>query len=250
MIFCNRAHAGEELAAAVGRRPLESPLVLGISRGGIPVAIPIARSLGAELGLLAATKLRAPWNPEVTIGAVTADGLSYVEIAAASDPGVDKNYLEAEKAKQMSLARQRARRFGDIHIAVKRRSVLLVDDGLASSALALAAIRSCRVGGASLVLLLVPVALPPALQQVRTEVDELICLKEDPQLFAVGEAYGDFQPVDDADVDALLRGYRRASGPDLSTHQNDADTAARRRTIDWFQHAPAQRPIAARCSRS
>jgi putative phosphoribosyl transferase len=238
MLYCNRTHAGEQLAAAVQRHTLKRPLVLALSRGGVPVAIPVARSLGAELGLLAATKLRAPWNPDVAIGAITADGLSYVEGGAASDPGLSKAYLDAEKAKQMSLARQRARRFGDATFAVKRRCVILVDDGIASLALALAAIRSCRVRGAACVLVAVPVALPSALLRVRREVDELICLKEDPQLFAVGEAYGDFQPVGDADVDAMIRAYRRKSEPDLAPPKDDTATPWRRRVVDWFQYAP------------
>jgi putative phosphoribosyl transferase len=238
MLYCNRSHAGEQLAVAVRRHTFERPLVLALSRGGVPVAIPVARSLGAQLGLLAATKLRAPWNPEVAIGAITADGLSYVEGALASDPGLSKTYLDAEKAKQRSLARQRASRFGDATFAVKRRCVILVDDGIASFALALAAIRSCRVGGAMGVWLAVPVALPSVLPRVRREVDELICLKEDPQLFAVGEAYGDFQPVGDGDVDEMIRAYRRASEPDLTPHQEDPTTPLRRRVIDWFQHAP------------
>jgi putative phosphoribosyl transferase len=253
MLYCNRAHAGEELAAALRQRSFERPLVLGISRGGVPVAIPVARALGAELGFLAATKLRAPWNPEVSIGAITADGFSYVEGAVAANPGVGKAYLETEKAKQMSLARQRAKRFGATRGTLKGRFVVLVDDGIASGATAIAAIRSCRLSGASWVILAIPVALPSALYRARREADELLCLKEDAQLFAVGEAYGDFQPVEDAEVDAILRSFRRTNQASCapsrrggSPHLTDPVAfwgGSPRRPIDWFERAAQEEDL-------
>src|SRR6185503_13868483 len=164
MLYCNRTHAGEELAQTLLRRPFDQPIVLGMTRGGMVVAVPVARALAAELGFLSATKIRAPWNPDVAIGAITAAGLAYIDRVHAADPSMPKAYLELEKAKQLSLARQREKRLGASRMAVKGRTVLLVDDGLATGTTAVAAIRSTRASGASRVVVAVPVALPEALK--------------------------------------------------------------------------------------
>jgi putative phosphoribosyl transferase len=261
MHYCNRTHAGEELAAALQWRSLQRPLVLGINRSGVLIAIPIARVLGAELGFMAAMKLRAPWNHEVALGAITAAGLACVEGPASADRFVDQAYLSTEKAKQMSLARQRERRFGVTRGPLNDRHVILVHDGIATSAIALAAIRSIRSAGAARVILASPVALPSALPPLRREATEVICLKEDPQLFAVGEAYGDFQPIEDAEVDALLRAYRRpaqaaprsASRLKLSQRCDEPLShwgAPTQRSLDWVDDPVTERDGAERLYRS
>src|SRR5262245_19104723 len=106
MLYCNRTHAGEELAAALRARSIQQSVVLAINRGGVLVAIPIARALAADLGFVPAMKLRAPWNPEASIGTITADGLFYLDESTALSEGVTERYLSVEKAKQTSLARQ------------------------------------------------------------------------------------------------------------------------------------------------
>jgi putative phosphoribosyl transferase len=257
MLYCNRTHAGEELADALRQRAIHRPLVVGLNRGGVLVAVSVARALRAELGYVAAMSLRAPWNPEVAVGAITADGLAYMEQAILRMESVDKDYLAAEKTKQASLARQREKRFGAQRATYKGRLVILVDDGIATGATAIAAIRSLRAAGAARVILATPVALPSSLSQIRSEA-EVICLSEDPQLFAVGEAYGDFQPIDDAELEAVLRAYRAfaeacaGSSPKLDSPPKAADLhaiweASPRRTIDWFEQASA---AATRLSRS
>lgn len=256
MLYCNRSHAGEELAAALRGRSLQRPLVLGINRGGVLVAIPLARALRAELGYVAAMRLRAPWNPEVAIGAITADGLAYLEGGIALAEGVDKGYLAAEKTKQMSLARQLEKRFGGKRGAWLGRPVILVLDGIATGATAIAAIRSIRTVSCGRVILVSPVALPSALSQIRREADEVICPKQDPQLFAIGEVYGDFGAIEDAEIDALLRAYRRASEPPRGASLPKIKDAfalwevPSRRAIDWFEQMPLQGQGAPRLSRS
>jgi putative phosphoribosyl transferase len=256
MLYCNRSHAGEELAAALQKRFIRGSLVVGINRGGVLVAIPVARALGAELGYVAAMKLRAPWNPEVAVGAITADGLAHVEGGIE----VAEGYLAAEKTKQMSLARQREKRFGVQRGAWTGRPVILVHDGIATGATAIATIRSMRAAGCGGVILVSPVALPSSLARIRREADEVICPKEDPQLFAVGEVYGDFGPIEDAEIDALLRAYRRAreSSPCASPRPGSSpdihDPLAiwgvpSRRAIDWFEHTPVAPEGATRLSR-
>jgi putative phosphoribosyl transferase len=261
MLYCNRTHAGEELAAALRRRGIRGPLVLGINRGGVPVAIPVARALGAELEFVAAMKLRAPWNPEVAIGAITADGLAHMEESIAMVEGVDKGYLAAEKTKQTSLARQREKRFGVQRAGWRGRPVILVHDGIATGVTATAAIRSIRAAGSAGITLVSPVALPSSLSRLRGEADEVICPKEDPQLFAVGEVYGDFRSIEDAEIDALLKAYRRAreafpcpSSRGGSSPKGDDSLAIwgvpSRQAIDWFEHMPMNPGGAPRLSRS
>lgn len=257
MLYCNRSHAGEELAAALQRRAIRGSLVLGINGGGVLVAIPVARALGAELGYVAAMKLRAPWNPEVSIGAITADGLAHVEGGIEVAAG----YLAAEKTKQTSLARQREKRFGVQRGPWAGRSVILVHDGIATGATALAALRSIRAAGSTAVTLVSPVALPSSLSRIRREADEVICPHEDPQLFAIGEVYGDFGPIEDAEIDVLLKAYRRAreSSPCASPRPGSSpdihDPLAiwgvpSRRAVDWFEHTPMELQEATRLSRS
>lgn len=207
MFYCNRSHAGEEIAVALRGRTFERPVVLGITGSGIEVAIPVARSLRATLGFLGATRLRAPWNPEVAIGAVTADGLTYVNERAAR--GVEGAYLAAEKTKQLSLARQREKRLGASREPLRGRDVILVEAGAGTGFVASAAMRSCLAAGARSVILALPVALPEALARLRLEAGEVMCLREDAHLFAVGEAYWDYPPIDDAEVEQILRSYRR-----------------------------------------
>lgn len=207
MFYCNRSHAGEEIAVVLRGRAFERPVVLGITGSGVEVAVPIARALGAALGFLGATRLRAPWNSEVAIGAITADGLAYIDEQAAR--GVEGAYLTAEKTKQLSLARQREKRLGASREPLRGRDVILVEAGAATGFVAAAAMRSCLASGARSVILALPVAVPEALTRLGRETGEVICLREDAHLFAVGEAYWDYPPIDDAEVGQILRSYRR-----------------------------------------
>jgi predicted phosphoribosyltransferase/dienelactone hydrolase len=212
MPYRNRKDAGEKLAIALKRRAFEDPVVLGIPRGGVPVAAAVARTLGRELAVVVARKLGAPGNPELAIGAITGTGVSYINTAVAAAAGADVGYIEAEKARQVREAHRREQLF-DSHRrpSVKGRTVIIVDDGVATGATAIAAVRSIKAAGAKTVVLAIPVGPPEMVEFLRAEADEVVCLEEDPGFWAVGQYYLDFSQVSDEDVRQTLESFAPAA---------------------------------------
>lgn len=208
MIFRDRRDAGERLGAALKERGFQGPVVLGIPRGGVPVAAEVARALDGELAVVVARKLGAPGNPELAVGAVTATGVAYVNTAVAKAAGADKAYIEAEKKRQAEEARRRERLF-DSHRRppLTGRTVIVVDDGIATGATAIAAVRSVKAEGAARVVLAIPVGPPEMVQLLRSEADEVVCLHEDAGFWAVGQYYWDFSQVSDEEVQATLSAF-------------------------------------------
>jgi predicted phosphoribosyltransferase/dienelactone hydrolase len=212
MIYRDRNHAGEKLAIALKQRAFENPVVLGIPRGGVPVAAEVARVLGAELGVVVARKLGAPWNPELAIGATTAIGATYVNEEVAADVGADDAYIEAEKQSQIQEAKRREELFDSSRRPrIEGRNVIVVDDGIATGATAIAAVRSMKAEGAQQVILAIPVGPPETVRHLRDEADEVVCLDEDPGFWAVGQYYMDFNPVSDDEVRSILDSFAAAA---------------------------------------
>jgi predicted phosphoribosyltransferase len=210
MLFQDREEAGERLAEALRGLGLERPVVLGIPRGGVPVAARVARALGGDLGVIVARKLGAPWQPELAIGAVTADGAVYVNHEVASLAGADAGYIEAEVAKEVAEARRREEAFDHRRRpSLAGRAVIVIDDGVATGATAVAAVRSVRRAGAGRVVIAVPVGSPRTLRALRREADEVVCLDENPYLMGVGQAYVDFRQIGDGEVKAVLDAFAR-----------------------------------------
>jgi putative phosphoribosyl transferase len=208
MMFRDRKDAGERLAAVLKERNFEKPVVLGIPRGGVPVAAEVARAIGGELAVVVARKLGAPGNPELAIGATTETGASYINTGVALAAGAGERYIEAEKERQVREARRREELF-DHHRRppVKDRTVIIVDDGIATGATAIAAVRSMKAEGAGRVVLAVPVGPPEMIELLRCYADEVVCLDEDPGFWAVGQCYLDFSQVSDEDVLRILDAF-------------------------------------------
>jgi putative phosphoribosyl transferase len=205
MMFRDRDDAGRQLAEVLKARGFAGAVVLGIPRGGVPVAAHIARALGGSLGVVVARKVGAPGNPELAVGAVTADGVAWVNEPLARDTGADRAYLDREIAAQAREAQRREDVFdGHRRPAVRGHPVIIVDDGIATGATALAAARSMRAAGAKPVVLAVPVGPPDTLRKLRSEADEVVCLHEESDFWAIGQFYGDFRPVEDAEVRRIL----------------------------------------------
>lgn len=199
----------DELARRNIRRPA---IVLGIPRGGIPVAAVVAKALGLPLGAVVARKLGAPYQPELAIGAVASDGTMYLDNHIASLSGADPAYIEAERARQAYEAERRERRFDGAKAgSLAAATAIVVDDGVATGATAIAAIRSLRARGASQVIMAVPVGPPDTIERLRREADEVVCIREEPDFFAVGQFYEEFSQVDDDDVFAILNTSRSTS---------------------------------------
>jgi predicted phosphoribosyltransferase/dienelactone hydrolase len=215
MVFRDRIDAGRQLAAAVKEKGFENPVVLGIPRGGVPVAAEVARATKGELAVVVARKLGAPGNPELAIGATTETGASYINAAVATAAGASREYIEAERHRQVLEAHRREELF-DSHRRppVQGRTVIVVDDGVATGATAIAAVRSLKREGAARVVLAIPVGPPEMVDLLRQEADEVICLCEEEDFWAVGQFYVHFEPVNDDEVLSTLNEFKAAVAVD------------------------------------
>ena len=206
--FADRHAAGRELAGRLSGLAAEDPVVFGLARGGVPVAAEVARALGAPLDVLVVRKIGAPGNPEYGIGAI-AEG----DVRVLNQQDVVRLLVSVEEL-ESAVARARAeidagvRRYrgGRSPIDVRGRSVIVVDDGLATGGTARAALRALRARGPSRLVLAVPVGARDSAESLREEADEVVCLLEPDTLGAVGAWYQHFEPTQDAEVVSLLAG--------------------------------------------
>jgi putative phosphoribosyl transferase len=208
--FTDRRDAGRRLGAALAHLRGTDLLVVGLPRGGVVVAYEVARVLDAPLDVVVVRKLGAPFQPELAIGAIGEDGVVLVDAQMAARCGLDDAGIDALVARELAELERRSRRFrGDAEpLAVAGRSVVLVDDGIATGATAQAAARVLRQRGTARISLAVPVGPRDVHARFAAVVDEVVCL-ECPVLFgAVGEAYDDFTQTSDAEVVELLRDGR------------------------------------------
>jgi putative phosphoribosyl transferase len=204
--FADRRDAGRRLAALLADARDENPVVVGIPRGGMPVAAEVARALEAPLDVVLVRKVGAPENPEYAIGALAEGDVRVIDDEAVARLQLDAPELDAavERA-QRELAERMARHYGmRPRLAVAGRTVVLVDDGLATGRSAQAAARSLRQRGATRVILAVPVAAPESARAMRAWVDDVVCLELPERLWAIGLWYEDFSPTSEEEVEALL----------------------------------------------
>jgi putative phosphoribosyl transferase len=228
MRFRDRADAGRQLAWRLQQYRMEAPIVVGLARGGVPVAAEAARALGAPLDVLVVGKLPCPWEPELALGAIgegDAIVLNQPLIAGIGLAPADlKAVIEAERAE---LERRVARyRGGRPAAPVEGRTVIVVDDGLATGATARAAIKALRRRGARRVVLAVPVAPPQTVRALGGAADQVVALATPTAFLAVGQSYEDFTQISDEDVTRLL-GTRWAAPPasDAATAEDDPERA-------------------------
>jgi putative phosphoribosyl transferase len=211
-LFRDRITAGAALARSLDRYRGQQdgrPLVLGIPRGGVPVAAEVERRLIGDLDVVVARKLGSPISPELAIGAVTANGGLYLNEEIIHALGVPPEYLERVTTKQSEEARRREARFRDGRpdLRVSGRVVIVVDDGLATGATMRAAVRSVRTGLPSRLIVAVPVGPGSTCADLRREADEVVCLYELDPFWAVGLYYQHFEPTEDVDVTRILQDW-------------------------------------------
>lgn len=226
MLFADRTDAGRRLAPAVEHLREERPVVLGLPRGGVPVAHEVARALGAPLDVVVVRKLGVPYHPELGFGAIGEGGVRVLSDDIVRRSGVRQPELTAvEHAEEQELLR-RARRYreGRPRVAVDGRTVIVVDDGVATGATAAAACQVVREQGAAHVVLAVPVAPPDVVERLHGAADDVVCLSR-PDLFsAVGEWYQDFaQTTDEEVITRLTEAAAARSAPVTAEVDVDAD---------------------------
>ena len=205
MRFTDRADAGHRLAAALPA-DLPSPvIVLGIARGGVVVARAVADAIGAPCAVAVVRKLGAPDDPELAIGAI-APGVRVLDERTVAELGVSVAEIDAVvEREERELARREARfRAGRAAVDLTGATALVVDDGLATGATAVAAVRWARARGADRVVLAAPVASAQAAERLRREADALVVLATPDPFVAVGDHYDRFEQVSDAEVIAAL----------------------------------------------
>ncbi len=212
--FEDREDAGRRLAERLRRYRDERPVVFALPRGGVPVGYEISRSLGAPLDVFVARKLGAPGQPEFGIGAVAPGGVRVLNGNVVERLGIPADYLEAVTRRETAEVERRLRHFrGDRpEPEVRGRTVILVDDGLATGVTARAAVEALKRLEPRRLVLAAPVCAAQTAELLGPEVDELVCLEEPPDLGAIGFWYRNFEQTSDEEVIRLLERARRGGG--------------------------------------
>jgi putative phosphoribosyl transferase len=206
-MFADRTEAGQQLATKLAYLRDEEPVVLGLPRGGVPVAAEVAHTLGAPLDVIVVRKLGVPYQPELGMGAVGEDGIRVINEEVVRIAGITPNGLARVERRERAEVEARARRFraGRPRVALAGRPAVLVDDGIATGSTMRAACQVARAAGARRVVVAVPVAPPDVVPSFRDDADEVVCLETPSPFYAVGQWYADFTQVSDAEVTRLLQ---------------------------------------------
>jgi putative phosphoribosyl transferase len=217
-MFRDRTDAGRQLAERLKPRPGdEVAVVLGLPRGGVPVAFEVARELDAPLDVIVVRKLGVPYQPELAMGAIGEDGVRILNHEVLAMAGVSRDEVATVERSERGELERRAARFRGSRprTSLVGRTAIVVDDGIATGSTARAACEVARAHGASRVILAVPVAPPSSLASLADVADELVCLATPEPFYAVGQFYRDFSQTSDKEVVELLEraATRAAAAP-------------------------------------
>ncbi|WP_431964818.1 phosphoribosyltransferase family protein [Actinacidiphila sp. bgisy160] len=218
MYFLDRRDAGRQLAARLRHLKGSGVVVLGLPRGGVPVAAEVAQALGAPLDVCLVRKLGVPFQPELGMGAIGEGGVRVINDEVVRTTRVTSDELAEVEAREREVLESRARRYrgGREPLGLEGRTVLVVDDGVATGSTARAACRIARGRGAARVVLAVPVAPHDWTARLGADADDLVCLHTPWDFYAIGQFYADFSQTDDDEVVACLE---EAFARPMSTHR-------------------------------
>lgn len=205
--FKDRTDAGHRLAEAMEDRVVDADIVLAIPRGGLPLGRAVADELGLPLDIVVASKIGAPHNPEFAIGSAASDGSAWLDEETIDQLGVDAEYIDREREREAKNARTKAERYRGEREApdLQGKTVVVVDDGVATGSTAIAAVRMVREQGAESVVLAVPVGPPDTINELKAEANEVICVTTPSHFRAVGQFYERFGQVSDEKAIEYLR---------------------------------------------
>lgn len=211
MLFHDRRDAGRQLARQLHRFRGPDVVVVGLPRGGVPVAAEVARALDAPLDVIVVRKLGVPFRPELAMGAVGEGGVLVLDDRVLDLARVDRGDLERVEERERAELERRVARFRRVRhrVPLTGRTVLVLDDGVATGSTARAACLVARALGAARLVLAVPVCARDSARQLAEDVEEVVCLDVPPRFAAVGQAYDDFTPTSDDEVLELLREAER-----------------------------------------
>jgi predicted phosphoribosyltransferase len=218
--FRDRTTAGRELSRLVAQRGIDQPaVVLALPRGGVPVALEVARTIDAPIDVLVVRKLRTPGHPELAFGAVASGGVCWIDPAARRRDEQEIAY----ELDQVRVQEQRYRPPGFRPVDLQGRTVVLVDDGIATGATVQAAVESARLLKAAKVIVAAPIAPPGAVRMLERSADRVDVVEILPGFGAVSVLYDDFREVPDSVVVATLAATQPPPQNDADDHTRDAD---------------------------
>lgn len=216
--YADRRQAAQRLSESLSAYRTHHPVILGIPRGGVVIADTVARELDADLDIVLTRKLGAPGNPELAIGAISENGGVHLQAQIAGRVGADEDYVAREKERQLAEIRARRERYRHVlpKVPLEGRTVIVVDDGIATGATMQASVWAARHEGPEQIVVAVPVGARDAIERLEREADEVVCPYMPVYFYAIGQFFVDFGQVSDEEVIEILQAHSQKQDHSIS----------------------------------